>query len=330
MNLAKRIEALVYLGGMLRLKDDALIAVQQLSKNKNNWFTLENSDSALQNIVDHFLQKEKLESWATQHQIPKNTIPKNIGIILSGNQPLAGFHDLVCTFVSGHHAQVKLSKNDEHLIPHLIKIMQGGFPEVEKYFSFAERMTGFDAIIASGSRDAIKTFKTYFSKIPNLIRDNKFGIAVLDGNETKENLSNLGKDIFQYFGLSNRSVSKIYIPKNYDFVPLLEATHEYNAIINHNKYKNNFDFNYTLQIINKMKYKANGCIMIIEDKALQSRVAMLHYEVYENEKHLNELLKEKATEIQHIISNNNFPNFKNKDFGMAHFVELSDCEFPFA
>ncbi len=211
--------------------------------------------------------------------------------------------------------------------------MKNEFPEVENYFSFVERMTDFEAIIANGTRDSIKVFETYFSKFPNIIRQNKFGIGVLNGKESKEDLAKLGEDIFHYFGLSSRNVSKIYIPENYDFVPLLEATHEFNNIVLTNKYKNNFDYNYTLQIINKMDYKANGCIMIIEDEALQSRVAMLHYEVYKDENHLNELLEKKAAEIQHIISNlpdrqagNTFSNFRNKNFGQANVIELSDYE----
>lgn len=326
MNLSKRIEALVYLGGILQLKEEELIATQQISKSKNSWFTLENSDRALHNLVSNFLQKEKLELWAKHYEVPKISPQKNIGIIMSGGFPLAGFQDLICTFISGHHAKIKLSADDKFLIPHFIKIIKSEFPEVENYFTFVERMTDFDAIIANGNRDSIKVFETYFTTFPNIIRKNKFGIAVLREKESKEDLAKFGEDIFHYFGLSSRSVSKIYIPENYDFVPLMEATHEFNNIVLTNKYKNNFDFNYTLQIINKMDYKANGCIMIIEDEALQSRVAMLHYEVYKDENHLNDLLDGKSSETQHIISNNTFTNFKNKNFGEANVIELNDYE----
>lgn len=326
MNLSKRIEALVYLGGILQLKEDELIAAQQISKSKNSWFTLENSDRALQNIVTNFLQREKLEEWAKHYKIAEISPQKNIGIIMSAGFPLAGFHDLLSTFVSGHRAKIKLSADDKFLIPYCIKVMKSEFPEVENYFTFVERMTDIDAIIANGNRDSIKIFETYFSKFPNIIRKNKFGTAVLDGKESKEELSKLGEDIFHYFGLSSRNVSKIYVPENYDFVPLMEATHEFNNIVLTNKYKNNFDFNYTLQIINKMEYKANGCIMIIEDEALQSRIAMLHYETYKSEDHLLELLKNKSSEIQQIISNKTFTNFKNKNFGAANVIELSDYE----
>jgi hypothetical protein len=326
LNLSKRIEALVYLEGILQLKEDELIATQQMSKSKNNWFTLENSDRALKNIITNFLQKEKLEVWSEQYKIPTISPQKNIGIIMSAGFPLAGFHDLLCTFISGHHAKIKLSAEDKFLIPYCIKVMKSEFPEVDNYFSFVERMTDFDAIIANGTRDSIKVFETYFSKFPNIIRKNKFGIAVLDGKESKEDLARLGEDIFHYFGLSSRNISKIYIPKNYDFVPLMEATHEFNNIVLTNKYKNNFDFNYTLQIINKMDYKANGCIMFIEDETLQSRVAMLHYEIYTDESHLNNLLEGKSSEIQHVISNNTFTSFKNKNFGEANVIELNDYE----
>ena len=238
MNLSKRIEALAYLGGILQLKEEELIAGQQISKSKNSWFTLENSNRTLQNIVTNFLQKEKLEAWAKHYEIPKISLPKTIGIIMSGNIPMDGFHDLLSVFVSGHRAKIKLSADDKFLIPYCIKVMKGEFPEVENYFSLVERMTDFDVIIANGNRDSIKIFQTYFSKYPNIIRTNKFGIGVLDGKESTENLAKFGEDIFHYFGLSSRSVSKIYIPENYDFVPLLEASHEFNNIVLTNKYKN--------------------------------------------------------------------------------------------
>ena len=324
--LSHRIDALVYLGKQIELKDEQLIGIQEFSKHKNSWFTLDNTNYALENISTHFLQKDKLEAFAKQYDLPNETTPKTVAIIMKGNVPMVGFHDLLCVFLSGHHAKIKLSEDDKLLIPQLVKIMVEGFPEMEAYFDFVERMPKFDAIIASGNRDSVKTYKTYFSKFPNLIRDNKHGVAVLDGKESKEDLTNFGKDFFYYFGLSSRSVSKIYLPSDFDFVPLLEATHEYNQIVLHNKYKNNFDYNYTLHILNSVDYKANGCIMIIEDEAIQSRVATLHYEVYEDEVHLEKLLQAKKSEIQIIISNNTFTNFKTKKFGETNVVELNDFE----
>jgi len=326
MTLTQRIEILTYLGKQIDLKDEQLLAVQEYSKHKNSWFTLENTNLALQQIASNFLQKEKLEAWAKQYELSESSPTKNVGIIMKSNPPLAGFHDLISVFMSGHRAKIKLAEDDKFLIPHLIKIMTEGFPEANEYFSIAERMDGFDAIIASGNQKSITTFEMYFSKFPNIIKKNKFGIAVLDGNESKEDLSNLGKDFFNYFGLSSRSISKIYVPYDYDFVPLLEATHEYNEIVLTNKYKNNFDFNYTLHLLNNVDYKANGCIMIIEDEALQSRIATLHYEMYKNESQLNELLNGKKEDTSHIVSNNTFTDFKNTTFGEANTLSLSDYE----
>jgi len=326
ISLTKRIEVLVYLGKQIELKDEQLLGIQEFSKHKNSWFTLDNTNFALENIASRFLQKEKLEAWIASYQLPEITTPQKVGIIMKGNVPMAGFHDLLCVFLSGHFAKIKLSKDDEHLIPQLVKIMVEGFPEVKDYFEFVERMPKFDAIIANGSQDSIKTYQTYFAKSPNIIRENKYGIAVLNGKESKADLTNLGLDFFTYFGLSSRSVSKIYIPSDFDFVPLLEATHEYNQIVLNNKYKNNFDYNYTLLILNSVDYKANGCIIMVKDEALQSRISMLHYERYESEEHLAKLLEVKKSDIQHIISNNTFTNFKNKGFGEANLVELNDFE----
>ncbi|MEM6967022.1 MAG: acyl-CoA reductase [Bacteroidota bacterium] len=326
MNLQKRIAALVYLGQRIASKDEQLLGVQQLAKHKNNWFTQDNTDFALAQIAENYLEAAKLEAFVAKYEISTPPTPLTVGVIMAGSPPLVGFQDLLMVFLSGHIAQVKLSEDDKYLIPHLVKIMREGFPEIEKYILFEERLRGFDAVLTSGNQDAITIFERYFSKIPHLIRKYRTGVSVLLGNETQMDLDQLGKDIFQYFGLNPRSVSKIFVPEDYDFVPLLEATHAFNEIVLHHKYKNNFDYNYTLHILNSVAYKANGCLMLIEDQALQSRIATLHYEVFKDENHLNQLLQAQKNEIQHIISNKTFPNFKNKTFGSAHLLHLADYD----
>ena len=326
LNLEKKIEALIYLGKQIELKSEDLKGVQQFAKHKNSWFTQDNTNYALEQIATNFLAESEIKNWVNQYQIAEQSLPKNIGIIMAGSPPLAGFHDLLAVFLSGNKAKIKLSEDDKYLLPFLLKILKEAFPQTEQYFEIVERLNNFDAILASGNRESIKTFETYFSKIPNIIRKHKTSVGVLFGDESKEDLSQFGQDIFKYFGLSPRSVSKIFIPKDYNFVPLLEATHEFNEIVLHNKYKNNFDYNYTLHILNKVDYKANGCLMIIEDKALLSRIATIHYEVFDDQKHLEKILEEQGEGICQIVSNNTFTNFNNKSFGESNTWSLTDYE----
>ena len=240
-----------------------------------------------------------------------------------GNSPLANFHDLICTFICGHHALIRLSEDDKFLLPHLVTKVIDVFPDAAEYFSFVEKMENFDGVIANGNKKSKRYFKTYFGKHPNIIRENKVGIAVLDGTETRADLDELGKDFFSFFGLGQRSLSKIYVPQNYDFVPLLETFHEFNKIVLHNKYKNNFDYNYTLHILNNVDYKANGCVMLLEDEALQSRISNLHYEYYLDE-NLQEKLERDKEGIECIVSKMSIDNFDVIPFGTTAFPKLNE------
>ena len=330
MRLQERIEALTWLGRQLLEKDDYFDAIKNRSFHTNNWLTVENINLALENIQQQFLQKEKLEQWAKAYDLPDvpanqadhNSL-KRIAIIMIGNSPLANFHDLISVFVSGHHALIRLSEDDKFILPFLIEKMTTEFPAAKAYFSFVERMENFKGVIANGNKTSKRYLKTYFGKYPNIIRENKVGIAVLDGTETSEDLTELGKDFFSFFGLARRSISKIYVPKDYDFVPLLEAFHEYKEIVMHNKYKNNFDYNYTLHLLNNVEYKANGCVMLLEDEALRSRISNLHYEYYSAESLRGQLEKDKE-EIECIVSKMSFEDFNTIPFGRTAFPFLTD------
>ena len=321
MRLQERIEALTWLGTQLLEKDELFEAIKNRSYHTNNWLTIENIDLALESIQQQFLQKEKLENWVKTYDLPKNNLSKRIALIMVGNSPLANFHDLICLFVSGHHALIRLSEDDKFILPHLIKKMITQFPEAGMYFSFVEKMENFDGVIANGNKTSKRYLQTYFGKYPNIIRENKVGVAVLDGTETSEDLTNLGKDFFTFFGLGRRSVSKIYVPEGYDFIPLLEAFHEFKEIVLHNKYKNNFDYNYTLHLLNNVEYKANGCVMLLEDEALRSRISNLHFEYYTME-NLQSHLEKNKKEIECVISKMPIDNFYVIPFGTSAFPTL--------
>ncbi|MCB9267224.1 MAG: acyl-CoA reductase [Lewinellaceae bacterium] len=324
MNLKSRIEVLARLGDHLRKKDEYLEALMHRASFKNAWFTIENQKEAVAAIADNLLRREKLETWLQRYEIPEETAPKTVGIVMAGNIPLVGFHDLLCVFAAGHRALVKLSEKDQYLLPYLLQLMAGFDKRAEAYFSIAEQLGGFDAVIATGSNNSARYFEAYFGKYPHIIRRNRNGVAVLSGEESPEELHELGKDVFQYFGLGCRNVSKAYVPVNYDFEPLLEALHEYRQAVLHTRYKNNFDYNYALHVLNKEKFKANGCIILREDPSLQSRIASLHYEFYDNPEEIERELENRSEEIQCVVARKGFLRRPVFPFGKAQQPELWD------
>ncbi len=316
MQLAEKIELLSKLG--LRLenlteKDEAILETAYF---KNRWFVVENTKLALANIRQSFLKTDALKEWTGKYNC-EPAQPKQVAIIMAGNIPLVGIHDLITVFLSGHFAVVKLSDKDQTLIPWIVDLMEEINPAVKGLFRFEERLKGFDAVIATGSNNTARYFEEYFSKVPNIIRKNRNAIAVLKGEETREELRLLGKDVFEYFGLGCRSVSKIYVPKGYDFNFLMETFHEFNDIVLNNKYKNNFDYNYTLFILNSIKHFMNGCILVKEDELLQSRIGSLHYEFYDDQKDLETKIQSKLDQIQCVVGTTSFEGIDIIPFGKS-------------
>lgn len=304
--LQERIELLSKLKNFMLSDDAQLLDCIALSYAENKWFTPENTRQALDAVCEAFLDKDKLTAWAAHYQIPDfpDTV-KSVGLIMAGNIPLVGFHDVLCIFITGHRAFLKCSDKDKRLLPLLIDKMAEWNPDVRGYFSFSEMLKGKDAYIATGSNNSARYFSSYFEKYPNIIRKNRNAIAVLDGKESEEELIALGRDIFSYFGLGCRNVSKIYIPRDYVLTTLLEVLHnEFKGVVTHDKYKNNFDYNYTLYLLNKVKFLATGSLLLTEDASLHSRIAALHYEYYDDINVLEKKLREMSDEIQCISSRN--------------------------
>ncbi|MCB0550107.1 MAG: acyl-CoA reductase [Phaeodactylibacter sp.] len=324
MTLPERINVLIRLGEHLRGEDEYLDALMHRTSFNNSWFTIENQKEAVSAIAQNMLRTEKLEAWLQRYAMPAETVPQTVGIVMAGNIPLVGFHDLLCVFVAGHRALVKLSDKDQYLLPYLLRVM-GRFDErAEAYFNITQQLKGFDAVIATGSNNSARYFEAYFKDYPHIIRRNRNGIAVLTGEETEAELLELGKDIFQYFGLGCRNVSKIYVPRGYDFDPLLEALHEYRQAVLHTKYKNNFDYNYAIHILNKEEFKANGCILLREDSSLQSRIASLHYEYYDKLEAVEREIERRKEEIQCTIAREGLLKHPAFSFGKAQHPELWD------
>ena len=284
MNLAERIEVIKKLREYVLADLPPLKAIKEKAFQKNKWFTEEFVNLSFKSISSAFLDPEKLEAWVNFYHIDDNIIAKKVGIVMAGNIPLVGFHDFLSIFITGHHQHIKLSEKDEVLLTHFIEKMCEWNPKVAGVVKTSSLLKGCDAYIATGSNNAARYFNYYFGKYPSIIRNNKTSVAVLTGNETAAELIALADDVHVYFGLGCRNVTKIFVPKEYDFVPLLTAFKKYGYLTDHTKYKNNYDYNLALLIMNNKFYMTNESIILAENENIFSPVSELHYSFYENEK----------------------------------------------
>lgn len=330
LTLQQRIELLAELGRYLKtnLDDPALQQVIHQSWLENKWFVKENVEQALQAIAHQLLDETLLQKWAAQYPLHHYEHPeRTIGIVMAGNIPLVGFHDWLCVFVAGERARVKLSGKDRLLLPFLVHQMAQWEPTSGEYTYFCaenEPLKGFDAVIATGSNNTARYFEQYFAAYPHIIRQNRNSVAVLDGSETTEELMELGKDIFSYFGLGCRNVSKLYVPTGYSFDHLLETLHEYRELANHDKYRNNFDYNMTLFLLNNLPFLHNGCLIVREEERIPARIASVHYSFYEQEAELAKELMAHTNDIQCIIGKKQIDQVSVIPFGQSQAPTLTD------
>ena len=323
MILEDRINALVELGQFLAAKPPELDAAVHRAYAENRWFTPENSYESVEAICNSFLDEQALRDWVSHYDFV-DTKPRVIGLILAGNIPLVGFHDMLAVFMSGHIAKMKLSDKDNALMKLMVETLAQINPKTKAYLRIVEKLEDFDAVIATGSDNTARYFETYFGNYPNIIRHNRNSVAVLTGKESLEELHTLGRDIFTYFGLGCRNVSKIFVPQGYDFQPLLEELHKYNEIILNDKYKNNFDYAFTLYIMNKEFHMNNGCIILHEAESLTSRISTLHYAFYEDLDSLNKELAQKENEIQCVVATDMLDDLPQVPFGKTQSPGLMD------
>ena len=317
MNLQKRIELLQRLQKYLLANDEEWQNIKTKASFHNGWFTAEFIDLALKNICSEFLEKEKLEQWALHYHLDDNVGGKNIGIVMAGNIPLVGFHDFLCVFISGHKQTIKLSSKDAILLKHLVEKMMEWDPSLIQYIEFAELLKGCDAYIATGSNNSARYFTQYFSKYPNIIRRNRTAVAILTGAETTQELDLLSDDVHQYFGLGCRNVTKLFVPVGYNFVPLLRAFDKYKYFEDHHKFKNNYDYQLSIALLNNIYYMTNGSALLLENDATFSAISQLNYSFYEDEKNVFDILKDND-DIQCICGSMGIP------FGMAQKPSLME------
>ncbi|HMI78265.1 MAG TPA: hypothetical protein VK484_05700 [Ferruginibacter sp.] len=282
MNLQKRIGLLQQLVKYLKENGEEWQVIKAKATAHNGWFIPGFIDLAIENICSEFLQKEKLEEWAAHYHLDDNVGGKNIGLVMAGNIPLVGFHDFLCVFISGHKQTIKPSSKDDILLKYMVEKLTGWEPEVEAIVSFAEMLKGCDAYIATGSNNSARYFEQYFAKYPHIIRRNRTAVAILTGTETEDELNKLSDDVHQYFGLGCRNVTKLYVPAGYDFVPLLKAFDRYKYFGDHHKYRNNYDYQLSMALMNNIYYMTNSSTLLIENDAIFSAISQLNYSFYDN------------------------------------------------
>ncbi|GAO45707.1 hypothetical protein FPE01S_08_00270 [Flavihumibacter petaseus NBRC 106054] len=284
----------------------------------NPWFSAVGVEEAVTAIADNFLQADLLRNWADAYVVPSDRpAAKTVGIVMAGNIPLVGFHDWLAVFVSGHNSKVKLSSKDAVLLPHLVKKLEEWEPGVAGYTSFAEQLKSCDAYIATGSDNTSRYFEYYFGKYPSIIRRNRTSVAVLDGSETAGELVQLADDTHQYFGMGCRNVTHLYVPEGYDFLPFLNAAKKYSSYFDHPKYKNNYDYQLAILLLNHQYYMSNGSVLLVENPAIFSPISVIHYSYYPP----GEMPLEKPehnNSIQCIVGHGHIP------FGSAQEPGLSD------
>ncbi|MCV6628990.1 MAG: acyl-CoA reductase [Flavobacteriaceae bacterium] len=298
-------------------------ACLQLAESKNGWFTKQQVYIALRSWAK-LLQKDKLQRWSEHYKMDRIQSPKKVLIIMAGNIPLVGMHDLLSVLITGHHAVVKLSSSDGILLPFLFDRLVEIEPKWKTYVSFSkEHGKHFDAVIATGSNNTARYFEQYFANKPNIIRKNRNSVAIIDGTESKEELQALGKDIFTYFGLGCRSVSKLYVPKDYNFDNFYRAIlAPHQDVLKMEKYTNNYDYNKAVYLMSEFNFLDNGFLMVKEESSFGSPIATVFYETYQNLPQLEDRLRSQEAEIQCIVQKS--MTTKRVAFGQTQQPQLMD------
>jgi hypothetical protein len=284
----------------------------------NKWFLPASSLRSLK-AISTCLERSSLNNWASAYPaLRSEPAPLRVGIVMAGNIPAVGFHDLLSVLLSGHRAYVRYSSDDNVLLPFLLHLLRSVEPRFAEMIAEVPKISGVDAVIATGSNNTARYFDYYFSAIPHIIRRNRHAVAVLSGNETEEELKALGDDVFAYFGLGCRNVSKLYVPEGYSFDRFFPAMEHFSDLMQHNKYMNNYDYHRALFLLNSQAFLTNNFLILREHTDIHTPVAVLHYERYRSHEALSSVLAAHQDEIQCIMGHDHLP------FGTAQQPGLTD------
>ena len=286
---------------------DDFLNLISLSQSHNGWYTPENVYFSIQSWAKALTQ-ENFTIWLTDYDFTK-VQEKSVAIILAGNIPLVGFHDFLSVLISGHKVVVKTSSGDQKLLPFLVQYLISINPEFKNYIAFADgKLENFDAVIATGSNNTARYFEYYFKDKPSIIRKSRNSVAILNGLESKQDMIALGEDIFRYFGLGCRNVSKIFVPQNYNFDLFFNGMFPYQNVIKYEKYANNYDYNKAVFLMSNFKLLDNEFLTIKEDESHASPIASVFYEYYDDLETLKLKLSTDAEKIQCLVSNDLIEN----------------------
>lgn len=333
MNLKSRIDSFNQLGNDIReflvnKEDKEWNEILKLAEQQNGWFTQKNIINTLKGI-EFWLTQSALEKWLAHYPtLPKENLkPINVGVIMAGNIPLVGFHDFLCVLITGNNIDAKLSSSDAILLKFITKKLIAINPEWEKHIHFIDKLTATtQAVIVTGSNSTAKHFEHYFRNTPHIIRKNRNGVAILDGTETIEDIGKLGEDIFSYFGLGCRNISKLYIPENFDLANFFRGIEKFSPVVYHNKYANNYTYNRTIFLMGSKVFLDNNFMAVIEDKAIPSPIAVTHYERYNNLASLKTELASQKEMIQCVATTERTAKaLENTDLPL---VKLGETQSP--
>lgn len=316
-------EAFIELGQRLRnLPEHEAERLCQEAFARNSWFIVPHVRQALAGIA-HMLQPDALRQWIANYELPTKH-PKTVGVVMAGNIPLAGFHDFLCVLLSGHRLAAKMSSQDNFLLPQIAEMLFDIAPELRTRVHWAEQLKGMDAVIATGSDNSARYFEYYFGKYPHIIRRNRVSAAVLDGTETDEQLTGLARDALLYFGLGCRSVAKLFVPQGYDFAPFLQKTERLAELTDSHKYRNNYDYQKSIFLVNRVPHLDSGVLLLTESQALASPVSVVYYQFYRNREEVRRQLSEQADKLQCVASNDKQIFVRTVDFGQTQLPGIAD------
>ncbi|MBE8712256.1 acyl-CoA reductase [Sphingobacterium hungaricum] len=299
MTQNKRIQAFTELGTFLNSVTEHQPDLVKKATHINPWYTEEYIKQQFEALASN-LAEEKLTSWLANY--PDIDSSKRVGLILAGNIPLVGFNDVLAVLIAGFTASIKLSSDDAGLTSFVLNKLIEIEPEFKDKIDITEKLANFDLIIATGSDNSSRYFDYYFGKKPHIIRKNRNSVAVLSGNETAEELTGLGHDIFDYFGLGCRSVSKLFVPKNYEISQFFEGVESFSPIRNHYKYSNNYDYNKSIYLINRDEHYDNGFLILKKDERTSSPLAVVYFEEYEDINQVVDTINEQSNQLQCLVS----------------------------
>ena len=285
----------------------------------NPWFTPENVRLALSSL-GNALTAGKLDRWLSAYpELDEEREPVTVGVVMAGNIPMTGFHDLLCVLITGNRLQARLSSKDELLITAVTHTLTEIEPGFKPFIQLShDRLKGFDLVIATGSNNTSRYFEYYFRKTPSIIRRNRNSMAIIDGTETDNELEMLGDDIFSYFGLGCRNVSKLFLPEGYDVALLPQHWSRYASLLSHYKYAVNLDHNRAVMAVNREPFEDGGFILIRESASLTPPPGVVHYEFYDDPQMPLNAAEANSDAIQCVAGHGHLP------FGTTQQPELWD------